>query len=142
MTARKLTIAGVIILLSCMTVLGQSPSKFKFFVYPGMSIASYPSIGFASFYNPAPNIGVGLNFLLTSRMSLNLDFNHYRFKANKISDWYIPSEEGETPFISASFSPELGDVKSYFNDVVLELKMKPFQIKKRLCPRVDRVFSS
>ncbi|MCX6584933.1 MAG: outer membrane beta-barrel protein [Candidatus Aminicenantes bacterium] len=134
MTIRKLTIAVVIICLFSITALGKSSSKLNFFIHTGISIPSYPSLVFASFYDPAVNIGGGMNLQLSPKLSLTIDFNHYRFKANKIKDSHISSEVGDKSFITAPLSAELGDVKSDFNDLVLNLKIKPFYTIKRLSP--------
>jgi hypothetical protein len=136
MTARKLTIAGVIILLSCMTVLGQSTSKFKIFAYSGVTFPSYPSKGFASFFRPAQNCGVGLNYRLSPKLSLTLDFSHYQFQPKSKSGWRFDHDGYGITFTKVPFPPNFIEVDYDRNDLLLELKLKPFQPQKRLSPYI------
>ncbi|MCX6582822.1 MAG: hypothetical protein NT166_21815 [Candidatus Aminicenantes bacterium] len=131
MTSKKLTIAGVIILLSFMTVFGQSPSKFKLLLHSGVSFPSYPSRSFATFYNPALNFGAGISYQLSSKMSLILDFNHYRFVPKEKWCWYMSFDGGQT-YIKLETPFYMGDFVYEFNDLILDLKIKPLQ--KRFSP--------
>ncbi|MCX6584906.1 MAG: outer membrane beta-barrel protein [Candidatus Aminicenantes bacterium] len=136
MTARKVTIAGVIILLSCMTVLGQSTSKFKLFVYSGVTFPSYPSNGFASFFRPTQNCGVGLNYRLSPKLSLTLDFSHYQFQPKSKSGWDFNYNGHDIEFTKVPFPPSIIEVDYDRNDLLLKLKLKPFQMQKRLSPYI------
>jgi hypothetical protein len=136
MTARKFAIINVIILLACMTVYGQSPSKFKIFVYSGISLPVYPSSGFSSFLRPVPNVGVGLNFKLSSKMSISLDFNRYRFKPKSKTGWDISMGESGIQFTENLYATGFIEVDYDRNDLLLELKWSPFPIKARFSPYI------
>jgi len=131
MTARKLTIAGVVLLLSFITVLGKSQSKFKLLLHSGVSFASYPKNDFATFYNPALNYGAGLSYQLSSKMFLILDFNHYRFVPEEKWCWYMSFDGGQT-YVKLRSPFYMGDFVYEFNDLILDLKIKPLQ--KRFSP--------
>lgn len=127
MNSRKLIIAGVILFMSFMTVFGQSPSKFKLLLHSGVSFASYPS-GFTNFYNPALNFGAGISYKLSPKISLILDFNHYRFVPEEKWSWYISFDGGQT-HVKLDSPFYMGDLVYDFNDLILSLKIKPLQTR-------------
>lgn len=131
MSAKKLMISVLISLLASMTAFGQKTSKFKLLLHSGVSFASYPKNDFATFYKPALNFGAGLSYQLSSKMFLILDFNHYRFIPEEKWCWYMSFDGGQT-YVKLETPFYMGDFVYEFNDLILNLKIKPLQ--KRFSP--------
>ena len=131
LTTRKLIFVAIIFSFFCMNAFGQNASKIKLLIHSGISFASYPSNDFSTFYNPALNYGIGISYLLSSKMSLILNFNHYRFIPKEKWGWYISFDGGLT-HVKLKNPYYIGDVVYEFNDLIAEFKIKLSQ--KRFVP--------
>jgi hypothetical protein len=136
MTIRKLAIIGVIIVLFCMPSFGQNKSTFRLLVYSGMTVPSYPSTGFASFFRPSQNFGIGLNYQLSPKLSLHFDFSHYQFQPKSKLGWRLVHDAYGITFEKSIYSSDIIEADYDRNDLLLELKLKPFQNQKRFSPYI------
>jgi hypothetical protein len=127
----KIMLCIFILLFGCSSHLSAIPAKFNIYLHSGITFPTTPGY-FADFYPPDFNIGGGVGYQLSERLTLQLTFSHYIYYPRQQYWKYIYIGDSETPVPLPGKGLYCGNHFYSFYDFFSSLKFKPWH--RRLAP--------